>query len=406
MVGKYTTVDLFCGAGGLSLGFKNASYEGSSFKIVAAVDNWKPAVNTYKANHPEVKVIPWDIREKRALDELVSITGGHVDTVIGGPPCEAFSLAGKRDPNDPRARLFYEYIKIVERLKPYMFVMENVKGILTMITLREDISQDEKQTALKVLNELLDLKSVGRKRRAAPQYVLRNNKVEDPELQKKVDYVKSMITTVPEAIKQAFNNVGYDVAWRPMNAADYGVPQERERVFFIGTRRGFDIKIHFPEPTHSKEPKVEPTGRRLERWRTLRDAIGDLPPFEERVDDEIYNGGFSYIYMSRNRVMSWDKPSYTILASARHILLHPDSPPMIKVGRDERVFANSDKKPRRLSIRECARIQTFPDSYKFVGNTVIDKYALIGDAVPPLLARRVAESVVQSLVEAKVKPSE
>lgn len=404
MVGTYTVVDLFCGAGGLSLGFKSANYDGFTFQIVAAVDNWKAAVNTYKINHPEVKVIPWDIRDKRVLDELIHVTGGHVDVVIGGPPCEAFSLAGKRDPNDPRARLFYEYVKIVERLKPYMFVMENVKGILTMITLREDISEDEKRRALDMLNELLDLKSVGRKRRAAPQYVLKNNKVEDPEVQEKVGYVRKMITTVPEAIRQAFNKIGYDVMQRLLNAADYGVPQERERVFFIGARRGSGIKIHFPEPTHSKESRMDPTGKMLERWRTLRDAIGDLPPFEERADDEVYNGGFSYIYMSRNRVMSWDKPSYTILASARHILLHPDSPPMIKVGRDERIFAGYGK-PRRLSIRECARIQTFPDSYRFVGNTVIDKYALIGDAVPPLLAQRVAEAVLKSLVEAKIKPS-
>jgi len=404
MAGKYTAVDLFCGAGGLTLGFKTANHEGFSFEIVAAVDNWKPAISTYKANHPEVKVIPWDVREKRVFDELVNETGGHVDVVIGGPPCEAFSLAGKRDPNDPRARLFNEYVKIVGQLKPYMFVMENVKGILTMITLREDISDDEKLSALNVLNELLDLKSVGRKRRAAPQYVLRNNKFEDPYVREKAEYVKRMITTVPEAIKQAFQNVGYEVAWKLLNAADFGVPQERERVFFIGARQGLGIKIHFPNPTRAKEPKVDPTGNRLERWRTVRDAIGDLPPFEERVDDEIYNGGLSYIYMSRNRVTSWDKPSYTILASARHIPLHPDSPPMIKVGRDERVFADGGK-PRRLSVRECARIQTFPDSYRFVGNTVIDKYALIGDAVPPLLAQRVAEVVLRSLVEAGVKPS-
>jgi len=403
MVNRYTVIDLFCGAGGLSLGFKSARYCDSSFVILAAVDNWKPAVNTYKANHPEANVICSDIRKKHVLDELVNLTGGHVDIAIGGPPCEAFSLAGKRDPKDPRARLFHEYVKIVERLKPYMFVMENVKGILTMITLREDVGEDEKRKALDMLNELLDLKSVGRKRRAAPQYVLKNNKVEDPVIREKLKYVKKMITTVPEAIKQAFDKIGYDVQWRLLNAADFGVPQERERVFFIGARRGLGIKIRFPEPTHSKEPKMEPTGKKLEKWRTVRDAIGDLPPFEERVDDEVYNGGFSYIYMSRNRVMRWDKPSYTILASARHILLHPDSPPMIKVGRDKRVFASGGE-PRRLSLRECARIQTFPDGYKFIGNTVIDKYALIGDAVPPLLAQRVAEAVLQLLIEAKVKP--
>lgn len=404
---KYTVVDLFCGAGGLSLGFKNASRHGFGFRLVAAVDNWKPAINTYRANHPEVEVIPWDIRESRVLERLISLTSGHVDVVIGGPPCEAFSLAGKRDPNDPRARLFYEYVRIVEHLRPYMFVMENVKGILTMVSLRQDISDDDKQNALRILNDLLDLKSVGRKRRAAPQYVLKNNWIKEPELREKVEYVRKFVTAVPEAIKQVFNKIDYDVVWKPkpLNAADYGVPQKRERVFFIGARRDAGINILFPEPTHAKEPKVTCDGRKLKRWKTLKDAIGDLPPFEERGDDEVYEGGFSDIYMSRNRVMSWDKPSYTILASARHILLHPNSPEMIKVGRDKRVFA-SDGKPRRLSIRECARIQTFPDHYKFVGNTVIDKYALIGDAVPPLLAQKVAEAVLKSLIEAKIKPSQ
>jgi len=400
MAGKYTAIDLFCGAGGLTLGFKTANYDSFSFEIVAAVDNWKPAISTYNANHPEVKVIHRDIREEGVLDELVNVTGGHVDVVIGGPPCEAFSVAGKRDPNDPRTRLFYEYVKIVGQLKPYMFVMENVKGVLTMITLREDISNDEKQSALSVLNELLDLKSVGRKRRAAPQYVLRNNKFEDPYMREKAEYVKRMVTTVPEAIKQAFQRVGYDVTWERLNAADFGVPQKRERVFFIGARQGLGIRIRFPSPTHSKEP----TGNGLERWRTVRDAIGDLPPFEERVGDEVYNGGLSRIYRSRNRVANWDKPSYTILASARHIPMHPDSPPMVKVGKDERDFAG-DGKPRRLSVKECARIQTFPDSYRFVGRNAVDKYALIGDAVPPLLAQRVAEAVLRSLVEAGVKPS-
>jgi len=402
MNNNFTVVDLFCGAGGLSLGFKMARYGNFGFKILAAVDNWKRAAETYNANHPEVEVICRDIREPDVLKELDEITGGHIDVIIGGPPCEAFSLAGKRDPNDPRARLFYEYVKIVGRLKPYMFVMENVKGILTMLTLREDISEEEKKNVLMVLNELLDLKSVGRKRRAAPQYVLRNNQFEDPEMRRKVEYVKKYITEVPDAIKQAFNKIGYDVRWKLLNAADYGVPQERLRVFFIGARQGLGIKIRFPEPTHAKEPKMDYCGRKLEKWRTLKDAIGDLPPFEERKDDEVYEGSFSPIYMSRNRLMSWDKPSYTILASARHILLHPDSPKMVKVGVDKMAFVGEGK-PRRLSIRECARIQTFPDSYIFTGN-VIDKYALIGDAVPPLLAQRVAEAVLKSLVDANIKP--
>jgi len=401
----YTLVDLFCGAGGLTLGFKQAEYQGYGFKVLAAVDIWKRACETYKANHPEVEVICGDIRDRSVKEKLYSLTGGRVDVIIGGPPCEAFSLAGKRDPSDPRAKLFYDYVEVVARLQPYVFVMENVKGILTMLTIREDIDEDEKRRVLEALNKLLDLQSVGRKRRAAPQYIIRENNILDPYQKKLVKYVKNHLVTAVEAIKQAFDRIGYDVEWKILNALDYGVPQERERVIFIGAKRSLGITIRFPEATHAPKPFMTVDGKVIEKYRTLRDAIGDLPPFEKRVGDEVYEGNFSPIYMSRNRYKSWDEPSYTILASARHIPLHPDSPRMIHVGKDKWEFENnSDKKPRRLSVWECARIQTFPDGYKFIGN-VVDKYALIGDAVPPLLAKRVAEAVLKSLVEARIPPS-
>ncbi|MCC6005021.1 MAG: DNA cytosine methyltransferase [Thermofilum sp.] len=402
---RYTAVDLFCGAGGLTLGFKQAEYKGYGFKAVAAVDVWKPACETYKTNHPEVEVICGDIRENWVKQRLATVTGGHVDVVIGGPPCEAFSLAGKRDPNDPRARLFYDYVDIVAKLQPYIFVMENVEGILTMLTLREDIDYETKRKVLDALNRLLELDKVGKARRAAPQYIIRENHARSSEEAELVKFVRKYLVTAAEAIRQAFNNIGYDVAWKVLNALDYGVPQERKRVFFIGAKKGLGVVIHFPERTHAPEESITIDGRKLERYRTLRDAIGDLPPLEQRPDDEVYEGGFSPIYMSRNRYKSWDEPSYTILASARHVPLHPDSPRMIKVDKDKWAFANEPgKKPRRLSVRECARVQTFPDWYKFVGSTV-DKYALIGDAVPPLLAKRVAEATLRSLVEAGIEPS-
>ena len=402
---RYTVADLFCGAGGLTLGFKEVEHKGYGFKVVAAVDVWKRACETYKVNHPEVEVICGDIRDPWVKEKLAKVTGGHVDVVIGGPPCEAFSLAGKRDPNDPRARLFYDYVEIVARLQPYVFVMENVKGILTMLTIREDIDEEAKKRVIDALNKLLDLRNVGKRRRAAPQYIIRNNYVENPEQRELVEFVKKYLVTAAEAIKQAFDKLGYDVEWKLLNALDYGVPQERERVFFIGAKRGLGIVIRFPEKTHAPKPMVTIDGKKLERYRTLRDAIGDLPPLDQRLNDEVYEGSFSPIYMSRNRYKSWDEPSFTILASARHIPLHPDSPRMIKVGRDRWVFAEEPgKKPRRLSVRECARIQTFPDWYEFVGN-VIDKYALAGDAVPPLLAKKVGEAVLKSLVEVGVEPS-
>ena len=402
---RYTAVDLFCGAGGLTLGFKQAEYKGYGFKVVAAVDVWKPACETYKINYPEVEVICGDIRENWVKQRLTTATGGHVDVVIGGPPCEAFSLAGKRDPNDPRARLFYDYVDIVAKLQPYIFVMENVGGILTMLTLREDIDYETKRKVLDALNRLLELDKVGKARRAAPQYIIRENSARSSEEAELVKFVRKYLVTAAEAIRQAFNNIGYDVVWKVLNALDYGVPQERKRVFFIGAKKGLGVAIHFPERTHAPEESIAIGGRKLERYRTLRDAFGDLPPLEQRPGDEVYEGSFSPIYMSRNRYKSWDEPSYTILASARHVPLHPDSPRMIKIDKDKWAFANEPgKKPRRLSVRECARVQTFPDWYKFAGSTV-GKYALIGDAVPPLLAKRVAEAVLRSLVEAEIEPS-
>jgi len=404
-MGYYTVVDLFCGAGGLTLGFKQAEYKGRRFRVIAAVDVWKRACETYKANHPEVEVICGDIRDVQVKSRLIEAAKGHADVVIGGPPCEAFSLAGKRDPNDPRARLFYDYVDIVAKLRPYMIVMENVEGILTMLTIREDLDEETKTKVIEALNKLLDLENVGRRRRAAPQYVIRNNSIEDPSKKELAEFVRKHLVTAAEAVAQAFSKVGYDVKWKLLSALDYGVPQERERVFFIGARRDLGIRIAFPERTHAPKPMVTVDGKKLEKYRTLRDAIGDLPPLEQRAGDEVYDGSFSPIYMSRNRYKSWDEPSYTILASARHIPLHPDSPRMVKVGADKWVFAEEPgKKPRRLSVWECARVQTFPDWYKFVGNTV-DKYALIGDAVPPLLAMRVAEAVLKSLVEAGIEPS-
>jgi Site-specific DNA methylase len=237
-VKRYTVVDLFCGAGGLTLGFKEAEYKGYGFRVVAAVDVWARACETYKLNHPEVEVICGDIRERWVKERLVEIAGGRVDVIIGGPPCEAFSLAGKRDPNDPRARLFYDYVEIVARLQPYMFVMENVEGILTMLTIREDIDEETKRRVIEALNRLLDLESVGRKRRAAPQYIIRNNYAKSPEERELAEFAKKHLVTAAEAIEQAFNKLGYDVKWKLLNALDYGVPQERERVFFIGAKRG------------------------------------------------------------------------------------------------------------------------------------------------------------------------
>jgi len=155
-------------------------------------------------------------------------------------------------------------------------------------------------------------------------------------------------------------------------------------VFFIGTKS--KKKIRFPRITHSNKVTLD-----LKPYVTLKEAIGDLPFPGVSEEDEVYSGSYSPIYMSRNRRRSWNEVSFTIQAGQRHIPLHPGSPPMTKVGEDKWRFG--DVPIRRLSVRECARIQTFPDSFEFCGSTV-QKYRQIGNAVPPLLSKKVAESVL------------
>lgn len=207
--------------------------------------------------------------------------------------------------------------------------------------------------------------------------------------------VKGMMTLgkgeVIRQISEDFAAAGYRVQYKLLNARDYGVPQLRERVFIVGVRNDLPFDYQYPEPTH---------GVGLEPYVTLRDAIGDL----EDNPGPFYTGSYSSIYMSRNRKKRWDEQSFTIQASGRQAPLHPGGAPMEHVGKDQWRFAADDIAPRRLSVKEIARIQTFPDWYDFSDggnmtaseNSRIDKqYKQIGNAVPVLLAKAVAAPIAQ-----------
>jgi len=202
--------------------------------------------------------------------------------------------------------------------------------------------------------------------------------------------IEEYLIPVTELINKTFKEINYEVQFKTLNSADYGIPQERQRVFFIGTRIG--KKIRFLKKTHTKNKKNSD----LLPYVTLRDSIGDLPFPDISEDDDFYDeDNFTYIYMSRNRRRSWEEASYTIQAGQRHIPLHPASPPMEYVKKDKWQFGNGYS--RRLSVKECARIQTFPDNFVFCG-TLSNKYRQIGNAVPPLLAKQIAEVVKEQLV--------
>ena len=188
-------------------------------------------------------------------------------------------------------------------------------------------------------------------------------------------------------IKAAFKDAGYDIWVECLNANDYDVPQNRERVIFVGFRKGLNVKYEFPQPSCSK-PVV------LNAIHDLQDTA--VPMGREPIINahEYWEGGFSYIYMSRNRVLDWNKPSYTIQASGRQTSIHPRAPRMIKVEKDVFVFDQEGLRPfRRLTARECARIQTFPDDFVFRYQTLNDAYKMIGNAVPVNLAYHIGLSI-------------
>ena|SRR3989338_1874375 len=243
----------------------------------------------------------------------------EAEILLGCYPCQGFSLYGTREKTDPRNFLFLEFARALSSIKPKFFLAENVKGLLF---------------------------GFGK------------------------DFLIDMLKT--------FRKRGYDVNYKIINAKDYGVPQDRERVFIVGVRKDLHKTYNFPEPTHG--PNAKP-------YRTLRDAIGS---FSKPRKGDVSQASFSSHYMSRNRKRAWDEVSFTIQASGRQAPLHPSGAPMVFLKKDKCRFGEAPN--RRLSYKECAAIQTFPKGFKFTG-ALDSKYKQIGNAVPPKLSKILAESL-------------
>ncbi|PEU16122.1 DNA cytosine methyltransferase [Bacillus sp. AFS019443] len=212
--------------------------------------------------------------------------------------------------------------------------------------------------------------------------------------------VKGMLTLgkgeVFKQIVQDFEAAGYRVYTKLVNSRDYGVPQLRERVFLVGVRNDLDFVYEFPEPTHGEDEGLLP-------YVTLRQAIGDL----ESDPGAYFTGSYSTIFMSRNRKKDWDQQSFTIQASGRQAPIHPGGLPMEKVDKNKWIFPDGEENNRRLSAKEIARIQTFPDWYEFSDgdnqkmsvNGRLDKiYKQIGNAVPVLLASAIIKPIAEYAV--------
>lgn len=321
-------VSFFSGAGGLDLGFSQANFD-----IIYANEWDKKIWDTYQANHKDTFL------DKRSISDVSVDDVPDCDGIIGGPPCQSWSEAGaQRGINDARGKLFFDFIRILEKKQPKFFLAENVSGMLA------------------------------------------------PKHKEALEHIKTL-----------FLNAGYDLHFKLMNASDYGVAQDRKRVIFIGFRKDLNIDYTFPETFAAEEKQ------------TLQDVIFDLCGSEVPAENkskknsqaripnhEYMTGGFSSIYLSRNRVRSWNEASFTIQASGRHIPIHPQAPKMEKVDKDKFVFVKPDLY-RRLTVRECARIQGFPDDFNFLYNDLNDGYKMIGNAVAVGFAKVLANSISQHL---------
>lgn len=365
-------VDLFAGCGGFSQGFKHAGFESV---VALEIDEW--ASETFAANHPGTKVITQDVRQVSA-NKLGLLA---IDGVIGGPPCQGFSLSGNRDPKDPRNSLFMEFVRFVRELQPRFFVMENVLGLLSMKT-----------------------------REHRP---------------------------VVEIIAEEFSKSGYRLMNIVLNSADFGVPQSRQRIFFIGLRQDLPFNVFLLNPVNANSLRAQ-----VNLW----DAISDLPNLMagEGTEQQHYGvapqnayqtlmrAGSTAIYnhvamrhtpriVERFKQISYGQSVKDVspehsqrkrgnagqvsgkVFSQNNMRPHPDRPCPTVAASFQSNFIHPHLH-RNFTAREGARIQSFPDSYIFKGRRTtmsweknLSQYQQIGNAVPPLLAEAIAATLKEYL---------
>lgn len=309
-------------------------FEQAGFNVMWGNEYDETIWQTFENNFPNT------ILDKRSIKHIKPSEVPDCIGIIGGPPCQSWSEAGAlRGVEDKRGQLFFDFINMLKEKKPYFFLAENVSGMLA------------KRHGMALEN-----------------------------------------------IKKYFKEAGYNLSFELLNAKDYGVAQDRKRVFFIGYRKDLNIAFQAPEPLKERINLKQIIGD-LEH--TAKPALAKNYSNKDKCDcpnHEYMTGGFSTIYMSRNRVRGWGEQSFTIQAGGRHAPIHPQAPKMVKVEKDKQIFLEGQEYLyRRLSVRECARIQSFPDDFLFHYEKIADGYKMIGNAVPVNLARCLAEKIYQDL---------
>lgn len=341
---QYTFIDLFSGCGGLSLGFEMAGYQS-----LLAIDNWQDALDTYKRNNPTARTLCADLSKIKPDEIKKEYNIDRVSVIIGGPPCQGFSIAGKRIIDDERNKLYKSFVSFVRCFMPDAFVMENVPNIL----------------------------SIGG-------------------------------GAVKESIIKDFSELGYNVTYKVLLASDYGVPQNRRRAVFVGLKNG---EYTFPLPTITNAVTTE-------------EALSDLP-YDSVTDGEAYPllAQSAYQQFIRQGCATLYNHQATIHTeqTTRIISMVPDGgnykdlPKELQQTRKVHIAWTrlNSKKPsitidtghrhhfhysfnRVPTVRESARIQSFPDSFIFT-NSKTSQYKQVGNAVPPLMAKAIAEQLLLTL---------
>lgn len=335
---KMRTIDCFCGAGGLSIGFEKAGFD-----VIYAFDIDEAAINTYKHNpkYHHGKAFVRNIYEvnKKSIEEDLGQELGEIDIMIGGPPCQGFSVQRRGDDFDPRNKLILEYCRLINEIKPHFFVLENVGGIMST--------------------------------RGKP-------------------YIKVLTDTL--------SAIGYKIQLKKLTASDYGVPQDRKRVIIVG-EMSLNGEGHFEYPEPLSTPKVTvrqaiadmmeldendlPNHKadklseiNLKRIQAITEGQGqDSLPDELQLDCHKKNNG--HRHLDTYGRMAWDKPAPTITARFDSFSRGRFGHPVLD---------------RTITLREGARLQTFPDDFEFIGSKV-EVARQIGNAVPPMLAEKVAEQI-------------
>jgi DNA (cytosine-5)-methyltransferase 1 len=343
---NYTIIDLFSGCGGLSRGFEMAD-----FNVLLGIDNWLDALKTFEKNHNNSKILHADLQNIHPKDVQFNFNLPSVDIIVGGPPCQGFSIAGKRAVDDDRNKLYKNFVEFVAYFKPKAFVMENVPNIMSM---------DNGEVKKQILSD--------------------------------------------------FTNLGYNISYKVLLASDYGVPQNRKRAFFVGLLNGKTFE--FPE-------------KNIENPVTSWEAISDLPD-SEVIDGYKYPMPPQSEYQTIMRKHSTTLHNQQLTAHSEKtvstIALVPDGsnykslPMELKNTRNVNIAwtrLNSQKPSftidtghrhhfhykfnRVPTVRESARIQSFPDDFIFLG-TKTSQYKQVGNAVPPLLGKAIAEQLKQYIL--------